>query len=123
MYIAIVCVVLAFIINFGLNVVYGSVKAQAIRETQQNARFAMEKITRSIRQGLDPLSVFNVSAGVLYENGIALTTDRVRVTDLDFVLIDNSYKVSLEIEHYNPGNRPEYQALVNMESTALSCNP
>lgn len=118
-YIAIVSVVLVLVTGFSFNILYGNIKTQAVRETQQNARFALEKITRSIRAGQDP-SIFTVSDGILYQEGVALTTDQVRVTVLDFTSLDNSYRINIEVEYYNPDNRPEYKALVNMESTVLS---
>jgi len=119
-YIAIVSIVLTLVTSFGLDVVYGNIKAQTVRETQQNARFAMEKITRSIRSGSDPAVVFNVLDGVLYQGGVALTTNQVRVTNLNFTSDNNSYKINLSLEFYNPNNRPEYSASVDLESTALA---
>ncbi|KPJ55096.1 hypothetical protein AMJ47_01050 [Parcubacteria bacterium DG_72] len=118
-YIAIVSVVLVLVTGFSFNILYGNIKAQAVRETQQNARFALEKITRSIRSGQDP-SIFSVSDGILYQQGVALTTDQVRVTVLDFTSLNNSYRINIGVEYYNPDNRPEYRAFVNMESTVLS---
>jgi prepilin-type N-terminal cleavage/methylation domain-containing protein len=51
-YIAIVAAVLLAAFNFAWQIIYGNVKAQSIREVQQNARFSMEKITRTIETAL-----------------------------------------------------------------------
>lgn len=119
-YIAILSVVLVLITDFAWNILYGDVKSQTVRETQQNARFAMEKITRAIRAGQNPAIIFIVNNGILYQSGVALTTERVKVTNLNFTSSANSYKINIRVEYYNPENRNEYKALVNMESTALS---
>lgn len=119
-YIAIVAVILILASGFAWNIIHGDIKAMVYREVQQNARFAMEKMTRAIRDGQDPLVIFTNIGGILYQNGIALTTDQIRVTNLSFTLIDNTYKINLSIAYYNPDNRPEYEASVDMESTALA---
>jgi len=118
-YIAIVSAVLVLITDFTWNVIYGNVKSQSVREAQQNARFAMLKITRAIRVGQNPTTVFTLNDGILYESGVALTTDRVRVTNLNFTSVTNGYKINIRVEYYNPANRNEYSALVDMESTTL----
>lgn len=51
-YIAIVAVILLVSFNFAWEIIYGNVKSQAIREVQQNARFSIEKITRTIEEAL-----------------------------------------------------------------------
>ena len=51
-YIAIVAVVLLVAFNFVWEIIYGNVKSQAIREVQQNARFCIEKITKTIEEAL-----------------------------------------------------------------------
>lgn len=117
-YIVILGVILVLIIGFSWNIIQGDIKALAYREAQQNARFSMERITRTIRAGQDPLTVFNLNNGVIYQNGTALTTDQVKATNLEFTNIDNAYKINLSIEYYNPDNRPEYEAMINLESTA-----
>jgi len=118
-YIAIVSAVLVLITNFSWNILYGNIKTQTIRETQQNARFAMEKISRTIRAGQDPAAVFTLSGGILLENGVALTSDRVRITNLSFASITNGYRIALTTEYYNPQGRQEYQSTINLQNTAL----
>ncbi len=107
-YIAIVSVVLVLLTGFVWSIIQGSAKSARYREVQQNARFGMEKITRALRAGQNP-SIFNVSDGVLYQNLIPLTSDRVTVTNLQFNPIANSYKIKLSVE-YN-------EASVDLEST------
>ena len=110
-YIGIVVVFLLGAINFGLEIIYGNIKAQAIREVQQNARFAMEKMARIIEEAsainspvpgnltnslslemknpsLNP-TIFNVSDNKLRitqgtKGSYELTGDRVIVTNLQF---------------------------------------
>jgi hypothetical protein len=119
-YITVLVLILLIVANFSWNIIYSDIKATSYREVQQNARFAMEKISQSIRDGQDPLIVFSLSNGLLYQNGIALTSDQVRVTNLAFTSLDNTYKINLSIEYYNPENRIEYQALVDMENTIVA---
>ena len=49
-YIGIVAAILLVAVNFGWEIIYGNVKSQAVREVQENARFVMEKITRTIEK-------------------------------------------------------------------------
>ncbi len=49
-YSAILIVVLSVFLNFIWEIVYGNVKTQDIRKVQQNERFAMEKIMRTIKE-------------------------------------------------------------------------
>lgn len=118
-YIAILGVILVLIIGFSWNIIQGDIKIMAYREVQQNIRFSMEKITRAIRAGQNPSAVFILNNGVIYQNGVALTTDQVRVIGLEFTNINNAYKINLSIEYYNPDNRIEYEASVNLETTSM----
>ena len=110
-YIGIVAAVLLVAFNFTWEVIYGNVKSQAIREVQQNARFAMEKIAITTEEALtinsptpgnsanflslemaDPNlnpTIFDVSNNKLrITQGITsyyeLTNNRVKVTALQF---------------------------------------
>ena len=110
-YIGIVAVVLLGAFNWGWEIIYGNIKSQAIREVQQNTRFAMEKISEGILSAsstnnptpgnsanslslkmqdlsLDP-TLFEVVDGKLKitqggSGPYELTNDRVRVTNLQF---------------------------------------
>ncbi|MDO8424636.1 MAG: prepilin-type N-terminal cleavage/methylation domain-containing protein [bacterium] len=117
-YTAIVAAVLTVSSSFAWNMIRNDIKSASLREVQQNAWFSMEKITRAVRSGQNP-SIFTLNAGVLYQNGVPLTTDQVRVTNLQFTSVSNTYKINLSVEYYNPGGRNEYQASMNLESTAM----
>lgn len=110
-YIGIVAGILLVASNFGLEIIYGNIKSQSIREVQQNSRFAMEKIVESILSAasinsplggnssnslflemqdlnLNP-TIFEVSEGrlIITQRGngpYGLTNDRVRVSSLQF---------------------------------------
>lgn len=116
-YIAIVTVVLILASDFAWNIIKGDTKAMVYREVQQNAQFAMEKITRALRLGQSP-GIFNISDDILYQDSVAITSDLVRVTNLQFVPIANTYQINLTIEYNNPSGRQEYQASIYLKSTA-----
>ena len=73
-YIGIVAFVLVLASNFMWDIIQGGTINNCWREVQQNARFSMEEITRSLRAGEDPC-VFSVEEGVLYKNDIPLTSE------------------------------------------------
>jgi len=118
-YMAIVAVILTFAFGYAWNIIYGGVKTASYREVQQNGRLAMEKITKAIRDGQDPNSVFTVTSNVLYESGTALTSDQVEITNLVFTVFGGGYKTEMTVEYNNLGNRPEYEASVDLETTTL----
>lgn len=60
------------------------------------------------------------------ESPAALTSDRVEVNNLEFILIATttpSVQINLGINFKNPQNRPEYQASINLISTASLRSP
>lgn len=115
-YIGIVAVILLVAFNFGWEVIYSNVKAQALREVQQNARISMERITRAFQAG-EEITTFSLSNDILHQNGIPLTSERVKVTNFQITSISNTYKIGLTIEYNNPSNRREYEASLNLETT------
>lgn len=115
-YIAIVSLVLVLTSNFAWDIIQGSTRVTCYREVQQNTRFAMEKTTRALRAGSDP-GIFNVLDGVLYQDGVAITTDQVRVTNFGITFIADTYKIGLSVEHTNPGGRNECDTEIDLEST------
>ncbi|MBI4101604.1 MAG: hypothetical protein HY443_01395 [Candidatus Nealsonbacteria bacterium] len=117
-YIAIVGGILALSLSFVWQIIQGEIKARVFQEVQDNADFAMRKIVFSLRSGQSP-SIFTVSDGILYRNGVALTASRVRVSNLQFVPVSGAYKINLEIEYRNPSARPEYSAAVTLENTVV----
>lgn len=57
------------------------------------------------------------------ENPIALTSDRVKVTNLNFTQVATgaatpSIRISLRVEYNAPASKPEYQASLELTSTA-----
>jgi len=114
-YIGIVAFMLVLAGNFMWDIIQGGTINDCWREVQQNARFSMEEITRSLRAGEDP-SVFSVEEGILYKNDIPLTSEQVRVSNFSITPISNSYQILLQVDYYNPSNRPEYYASVILNS-------
>ncbi|MCH8741572.1 hypothetical protein IH779_01600 [Patescibacteria group bacterium] len=110
-YIAIIGVVLIFMSGFLWNIIFGNIKETAYQEVQQNARFALTKITQETKKAaginnpspgnsapslslamaashLDP-TVFDVVDGKLRitqgaSGPYALTSDQVIVSNLQF---------------------------------------
>lgn len=117
LYIGIVGIILLVAGAIGLNVFFGKAKLMAIEEVSQNARFAMEKVARVVRDGQDS-SIFTLSGGALLQNGTAITSGEVTVTN--FQISDISYpntpgtkRIQMTIKLTNPENRQEY----NFEKT------
>ena len=57
---------------------------------------------------------------------VALTSDRVEVNNLEFILISTttpSVQINLGINYKNPGGRPEYQSSIDFTSTASLRSP
>lgn len=114
-YIVIVAALLIIAVNFNWEIIYGNVKSRSLREVQQNGRFALEKVVRSLRAGEEPTDFF-VSDGILYQKGIALTSDRVKVTNFTINAIANTYKIKLSVKYNNPSGRREYEDSMDLES-------
>lgn len=113
LYIGLVGIVLLVAGAIGLNVFFGKAKLGAIEEVSQNARFAMEKVARVVRDGQDS-SIFTLSDGTLLQSGVAITTNEVTITD--FQISDISYpntpgtkRIQMTVKHNNPENRQEYE--------------
>ncbi len=115
-YIAIVSLVLILSSNFAWDIIQGNTKSNSFREVQQNSRFAIERVSRSLREGNDP-GIFTVSEGILYENETPLTTEQVEVTNFRVSPIANTYKINLTVEYNNISGRNEYEAESTLEST------
>ena len=144
-YIALFVVVSALATEFLWSIVLGNIKETAFQEVQQNGRFVITKISQEIKKAteinnlaLNSLSlqmadpklnptIFDLSDGKLRitqgtNPSYYLTTDQVIVNSLQFT--DLSYddtpgiiQIKMEINHINPANRREYQALTNLESS------
>ena len=76
---------------------------------------------------LDP-TIFDVAGGKLRisrgspPNSHYLTSDQVVVTDFQFTNLSyqdtpGTIRIEMTLGHFNPGDRPEYQALIDFKST------
>jgi len=117
-YIGIVSVFLILGSNFAWDIIKSDTKINCYREVQQNARFAMERVTQELRAGEDP-KIFTVSEGVLYQEGIALTTNKVEVTVFDITSFVDTYKINLTVEYDSLEKSNEYKAMASLESTVV----
>ena len=51
------------------------------------------------------------------EDPIALTSERIEITNLGFIYVaSSSVEISFDVNYKNPNNRPEYQASINLKS-------
>ncbi len=85
-YIAIIGTALSSAILFSLNVLEGQQKARVFQEVQQNARFALERISQEIRTAADlnpNASTFNIATGTL-----SLASDESAKNPTTFNVID-----------------------------------
>ena len=57
LYIALIAIILTSVTYFAWDIIYGGVKTFAIREVQQNARFAIERMSFEIRKSQGVVSV------------------------------------------------------------------
>ena len=148
-YITIIAVILTLIIGLLWDVILGNIKESAYQEVQENARFALTKVSQEIKKATgvnnpnpgetanslslamassvsDP-TVIDVADGKLrITKGVSspqeLTTDLVTVSNLQFSNLSYSdtpgtIRIEMTIEHINPANRIEYQALLTLKST------
>lgn len=114
LYIALIAVILTAVTYFAWDIIYGGVKTFAIREVQQNARFAIERMEYEIRKS-EGVSSFATDTLVLAngtdpdvtlrfrepENKITLqfgsdpeqdlTTEEVEVTNGRFTYLEYTY--------------------------------
>lgn len=155
-YVAVLSIIILAVSSFFLWAVRSNIKAKAMRETQDNARRAMEVMTSEIKEAKSiytPTSIFDSYPGQLSlrttkylpegeettyidfylcgtqlcfkkesQNPIALTSDKVEVTNLIFVQIVSgeipSIQINLKVNFKNPTDRPEYRASVDLISAA-----
>ena len=145
-YIGALSVIVVAVVSFVLWSVHSTTKARTMRETLYNARRAMQimsyeiKIAKSISSSstANYLALENTTTTEFYLCGAALTTlcqkkgaesppisltsDKVEVTNLEFIQVVSSttpsIQINLRVDYKNPGNRPEYQASFNAKSTA-----
>lgn len=124
-YLGIVSGILIMIFGFGWQIILGNIKSQAIREVQQNTRFALEKISRTVLAAsainspaaaltgaslsltmrdiaLNP-TIFDVADGRLRirqagKGPYELTSDRVRVANLQFINISYGASAGVRVQ-------------------------
>lgn len=141
-YIAVLVIILVAVYSLFLWAVNSYTKTRALRETLDSARRATELITYEIKEAK---SILNAGPGVLSlqepggtivdfylcgltlqslclkrgsEDPAFLTSNKVEITDLNFIQIStSSIQVSLSVNYQNPASRPEYQALITATST------
>lgn len=143
-YIAILSIIIVAISAFVLWSTHSTAKAKVMRETLYNVRRALEIMTYEIKiaKSISPTSNINhlilenntttefylcgVDSTTLCqkkgaETPIFLTSDKIEVNNLEFLQIATStpsIQISLKVDYKNPTNRPEYEASVNVTSTA-----
>ena len=89
-YMGIVAVILVVIFNFGWEIIYGDVKSRAMREVQQNSRFAMEKISESILAASD----INNPASGSTSNSLSLSMQDLNLDPTIFEIVDSKLKIT-----------------------------
>lgn len=122
-YIGIVGIILTVAGSIALNVFFGKAKLMAIEEVSQNARFTMEKIAQAVRDGQDT-SIFTLSGGVILQNGMAITSDEVAVTnfqisDISYPAAPGAKRIQMTVKSANPENRQEYNFERTFYTTAV----
>ena len=151
-YVGILSIIVAVIFSFLIWSVHLSTKIRVMRETSDNARRAMEIMVYEIKEArniyiptststqlsLQTLHYLPSGEDTTYidfyicgtqlclkkesQSPIALTSDKVEVSDLVFTWVVTeqipSVQVELEIDYKSPSSRAEYQASVDLKSTA-----
>ncbi len=140
-YVSIVTISLTVMMNFVVDVTVSAAKAKIAKETQQNARLLISRLTQEIRTAKQISDVQNDSITlinsddqnitfdccdsedrVLYitdSEATPLTNNRVRVTDLTFEQIANSISISLTVEQKSLNPRAGNQDQVVLSSTIV----
>ncbi|TSC75840.1 MAG: hypothetical protein G01um101430_10 [Parcubacteria group bacterium Gr01-1014_30] len=150
-YIAALVIIGSAVITFLIWAINSSTKASVMRETADNARIVMGAMSYEIKEAISvytPTTLSNqLSLETLHylppgetttyidfylcetqlclkkesQSPIALTSDRVEVTNLVFKRVVTgeipSIRIELELEFKNQSNRPEYQASASSSST------
>jgi prepilin-type N-terminal cleavage/methylation domain-containing protein len=151
-YIAILGILIIPISSFLIWSNRSNIKAKVMRETLEDARRAMEIMTREIKEAksiytpttnpnqlsLETINYLPTDEETTYidfflcgssicfkkesQGPVSITKDNIEVNQLVFTRIVSGDSTSIQIElgmnYKNPGNRPEYQATVNLTSTA-----
>lgn len=149
-YIGVLILIVTAIFSFLTWSIRSSAKARVMKEASDNARRAMEIMVYEARGAKDIYFPTSTSTQLSLEtihylpenerttyvdfylcgtqlcmkkesqNPIALTSDRVEVTSLNFTPVVTgpipSVKIEIAVDYKNPHNRPEYQVSVNLKS-------
>jgi len=149
-YVAVLAIIISAVSSFFLWATRSNTKARAMREVSDNARRAMEimayeiKETKSIYTPTSSSTQLSLETRHYLPDGeestyidfylcdnhlclkkdsedpIALTSDRVKVSNLEFLQVATttpSIQINLKIDYKNPYNRPELRASISGTST------
>lgn len=150
-YVAVLAILVSAVSSYFLWTTRSNAKARAMREVADNARRAMEQMTYEIKEAksiytptttanqlsLETAKYLPTGETTSYidfylcgtqlclkkesQNPIALTSDRVKVSNIVFsqVVTSNvpSIQINLKIDYKTSATRPEYQASINLQST------
>jgi len=144
-YMAIIGFVLAIIAVFTVEIIKSNRKAEMIRETQENARLIIQRMSKEIRWAnsissfsstditLDtasgPVRFFlggpDADRFFIEEKGVQreLTSDKVKVTNLAFTRMEpenapNSIQINVTVENRIAVAKGEYIAVTSLQSSA-----
>lgn len=148
-YLAIVSVLLVALINFGSQITLSRVKAQSLEEVQHNARYALQRISIDVHNtpsinvatyddylylDMDPsttdddiiytLNNQQLTRQVGTETAVAISSDKVQITNLVFTEIANeadfrNLKIEITVQDVNYGSRTDFNNQTSLE-TALT---
>ncbi|HEU0085638.1 MAG TPA: prepilin-type N-terminal cleavage/methylation domain-containing protein [Candidatus Paceibacterota bacterium] len=115
LYISIAAVILLLTSLFLAELLQSRVKNQTLTEVEQQGLHVMQIITQTGRNAGDTNFVdsFDLSDGVITEDGIALTNSLVFASDLTFQNLSRidtpgTVRIQFTLSHINPENRNEY---------------
>jgi len=104
LYLGIFVIVLVLTSGFLWNIIFGSIKASAYQEVQQNGSFAMTKITQEIKKALD---ISSPLPGVT-SNSLSLTMASSTLDPTIFDIAGGQLKIS-------SGSPPDFQYLTSRQ--------
>jgi type II secretory pathway component PulJ len=149
-YIAVLSIIILAVSSFIFWLVHSTTKAKVMRETLNNARRAMEVMSYEIKEAKSIYTPTTTSTQLSLETThhlpegeestfidfylceehlcfkkesqepIALTSDKVEISNLEFIKIGTtppSLQIDLGINFKNPKDRAEYRASINLTST------
>lgn len=125
LYVAIVGAIIFSIAGFLSLLMQSRVKNQTIAEVEQQGIQVMQVITQTGRNATDInfTAAFDLSAGAIRQNSIALTNSRVVASNLTFQNLSRAgtpgtVRIQLTLTHINPSGRNEYDFSKTFYGTA-----